>query len=404
MGIGQNVQWSVLQRSDSGGVMSPVPVLRTSRLKAFAAFAVLPLLLGGCGMTVLDPAGDVARQQGQLVMISTGLMLLIILPVMALTVFFAWKYRQSNRDADYAPDWDHSTQLELAIWAAPLMIIIALGALTWTSTHLLDPYRPIERTAPGKPVARHVKPLEIQVVSLDWKWLFIYPEQGIATVNLLALPVDRPVRFRLTSSTVMNAFYVPELAGMIYTMPGMETKLHAVLNKAGQFGGISSNYSGAGFSDMRFTVAGMDEGAFERWAAGLRSGGGKLDAAEYLKLEKPTEKVPVMRYATVEAGLFDRAVQMCVRPGQACMGEMMHHDMMRGGGSHAPVNDAPARPGEPKGGLLQSPEEHRTTPHQSAPHHPEAAPGGHAPGHQGNENMTRNDIPARPGATPAVAG
>ncbi|MGC4250137.1 MAG: ubiquinol oxidase subunit II, partial [Sphingobium sp.] len=148
---------------------------------------LLPLTaLAGCDMVVLDPAGDVARQQGHLILISTALMLLIILPVMALTIFFAWRYRAANRQATYRPDWDHSTQLELVIWAAPLLIIICLGALTWVGTHMLDPYRPLARTAPGKALAADAKPLEVQVVALDWKWLFIYPEQGIATVNEFA--------------------------------------------------------------------------------------------------------------------------------------------------------------------------------------------------------------------------
>ncbi|WP_404338274.1 ubiquinol oxidase subunit II [Sphingomonas sp. MMS12-HWE2-04] len=385
--------------------MIRVPILRSARFRALAAFAALPLTLSGCNMVVFNAAGDVARQQGDLVIISTLLMLLIIIPVMALTIFFAWKYRQSNQAsaADYDPDWDHSTQLELVIWAAPLLIIIALGAVTWISTHLLDPYRPLERIAAGKPIAANDKPLEIQVVSLDWKWLFIYPEQGVATVNELALPVDRQVRFRLTSSSVMNAFYVPELAGMIYTMPGMETKLHAVLNKPGTFGGISSNYSGAGFSGMHFKVYGVDAAGFDRWAAAQRGAGATLDVAEYTKLEKPTESVPVIRYATVAPGLFDRIVQMCVQPGQTCMSAMMHHDMAREPGSHPPVNNVPALPGEPEGGMMQSPREHDVSPHRNAPHHPEAAPGKTDPGSPANRNMTRNQVPARPGATPVAA-
>ncbi|MDK2757981.1 MAG: ubiquinol oxidase subunit II, partial [Blastomonas fulva] len=179
-----------------------------------AALSLLPLL-GGCGMVVLDPAGDVAQQQGDLVVISTLLMLIIIVPVMALTGWFAWKYRAANTAATYKPDWDHSTQLELLIWAVPLLIIICLGAVTWVGTHLLDPYRPLARTAPGQPVGADVKPLEVQVVALHWKWLFIYPEQGIATVNELAVPEGRPLKFRISSSSVMNSFYVPAMAGQI---------------------------------------------------------------------------------------------------------------------------------------------------------------------------------------------
>ncbi|MBB4155341.1 cytochrome o ubiquinol oxidase subunit 2 [Sphingomonas jinjuensis] len=289
--------------------------------------AVLPLaLLAGCDMVVMNPMGDVALQQRNLVIFATALMLLIVIPVIALVGIFAWKYRASNQDAAYDPDWDHSTALELVIWSAPLLIVICLGAVTWTGTHLLDPYRPIERIAKHRPVASGVKPLEVQVVALDWKWLFIYPEYGFATVNELAAPVDRPIRFRLTSSSVMNAFYVPTLAGMIYTMPSMETKLHAVINKQGDYAGFSANYSGAGFSGMRFRFYGMDDRGFADWVARNKAGQGALNRATYLQLEKPSEKVPVMRFASADPGLFDAVVNQCVRPGTTCMNQMMRRD------------------------------------------------------------------------------
>ncbi|MFT3966039.1 MAG: ubiquinol oxidase subunit II [Sphingobium sp.] len=287
-------------------------------------------LLGGCNMVVLDPAGDVARQQGNLVLMSTGLMLLIILPVMALTLLFAWHYRSANREAAYEPDWDHSTQLELMIWGAPLIIIICLGALTWVGTHLLDPYRPLARTAPGKAVAASAKPLEVQVVALDWKWLFIYPEQGIATVNEFAAPIDRPVRFRISASSVMNSFYIPALAGQIYAMPGMETTLHAVFNNPGTFEGFSANYSGAGFSHMRFKARSLSEAAFARWVGEAKAGHDSLDRKAYLTLERPSEKEPVRRFASVENGLFDAVVNLCVEPGKMCMGDMMRIDAKGG--------------------------------------------------------------------------
>ncbi|MFL9842462.1 ubiquinol oxidase subunit II [Sphingomonas sp. ST-64] len=302
------------------------------RLRPLIALALLPLL-GGCGLVVLDPAGEVARQQGNLVMISTALMLLIILPVMALTVFFAWRYRASNTEATYKPDWDHSTQLELVIWAAPLLIIICLGALTWVGTHLLDPYRPLaapKAEAPGAPVPDAEKPLEVQVVALDWKWLFIYPEQGIATVNEFAAPVDRPIRFRIASSSVMNSFYIPALAGQIYAMPGMETKLHGVFNQTGAFTGFSANYSGAGFSNMRFAAKSLERDAFDAWVAQAKGQGTPLDRATYLKLEKPSEKEPVRRFAQVEPNLFEQVVNLCVEPGKMCMHDMMAIDA-RGG-------------------------------------------------------------------------
>src|SRR5450830_362064 len=205
-------------------------------LKVRHGLALLPLtLLAGCNTVVLNPSGDIAIQQGNLIVISTLLMLLIIVPVIALTLLFAWRYRKNNTAAKYEPDWDHSTKLELIIWGAPLLIIIVLGLITWVSTHKLDPYRPLDRLDENRPIPAGTKVLEVQVVSLDWKWLFIYPEQGIATVNELVTPIDTPIRFKMTSSTVMNTFYIPTLAGMIYTMPGMETTLNAVLNKTGDY-------------------------------------------------------------------------------------------------------------------------------------------------------------------------
>jgi cytochrome o ubiquinol oxidase subunit 2 len=320
-------------------------------LSRFRIIVLLPLvvLLGGCNFVVLDPAGHVAVQERDLVVISTILMLLIIVPVMALTALFAWRYRHSNASAPYDPDWDHSTQLELVIWAAPLLIIICLGALTWMATHLLDPYRPIERVAAGRPVSEQVKPLEVNVVALDWKWLFIYPQYGIATVNELAAPVDRPIQFRITASTVMNSFYVPALAGQVYAMPGMETKLHAVVNKPGVYQGFSANYSGAGFSGMRFAFHGLTDDGFDKWIAGVKAGGGTLDRGHYLELERPSENVPVRRYATVDANLYKLILNRCVEPGKMCANEMMSIDA-RGGLGMAGINNVvpPSGDGKPR--------------------------------------------------------
>ena len=308
--------------------LSPFP----ARFRLLPMLATLPLL-ASCNMVVLDPAGDVARQQGDLIVISTVLMLLIIVPVMALTIFFAWRYRAANKDATYKPDWDHSTQLELVIWSAPLLIIICLGAVTWVATHLLDPYRPLARTGPGQAIAANVKPLEVDVVALDWKWLFIYPDQGVATVNELALPVNRPVRFRISSSSVMNSFYVPALAGQIYAMPGMETKLHGVFDKTGEFEGFSANYSGWGFSQMRFKVKSLPATEFDDWVVATKAASeGDLDRPAYLKLEKPSQKEPVRRFAATEPQLFDAVVNMCVEPGKMCMHDMMAIDAKGGAG------------------------------------------------------------------------
>jgi cytochrome o ubiquinol oxidase subunit 2 len=297
-----------------------------------AALPLLASLLAGCSkLVVLNPAGDVAAQQGDLVVVATVLMLLIIVPVIALTLWFAWRYRQGSRHAetDYAPDWHHSTRLELVIWAAPLVIIIALGAITWITTHKLDPYRPLDRISEQKALPENVKPLEVQVVSLDWKWLFVLPELGIATVNELAAPVDRPIRFTLTSSSTMNAFYVPDLAGMIYTMPGMQTELNAVINKPGVFRGMSSHYSGAGFSGMTFRFHGLSEQDFDQWVARAKAEGQPLTRQAYLALAQPSERHPVERFSSVEAGLFDRVVNLCVEEGKACMHEVMALDASR---------------------------------------------------------------------------
>jgi cytochrome o ubiquinol oxidase subunit 2 len=296
-------------------------------------------LLAGCDMVVLNPAGDIAAQQGRLVIDSTLLMLLIIVPVIALTLLFAWRYRAANTEATYKPDWDHSTQLELVIWAAPLVIIIALGAMTWISTHTLDPYRPLSRIAPGKPIAAGVKPLEIQVVALDWKWLFFYPEQGIATVNEIAAPVDRPITFKLTASSNMNSFYIPALAGQIYAMPGMETKLHAVINKAGVYEGFSANYSGAGFSDMKFRFHGVSEADFEAWLQKNRASPVKLARANYPALEKPSVRDPVQRFGSVDADLYHAILNRCVPAGTTCMDQLMAMDM---GHAPRPPQGAPA--------------------------------------------------------------
>src|SRR5690606_27047394 len=279
-------------------------------------------LLSGCNAVLLSPSGDVAVQQRDLIIWSTVLMLIIIVPVIALTFLFAWRYRASNTQAAYDPEWDHSTMLELVIWACPLLIIIALGALTWVSTHKLDPYRPLDRVAEGRPVAADVRPLEVQVVALDWKWLFLYPEQGIATVNELAAPVDRPIEFKITSSTVMNSFFIPALAGQIYAMPGMQTRLHAVINHPGVYDGFSANYSGAGFSQMRFKFHGLSQAEFDQWVQAGKASGNTLDRAAYLRLEQPSVAAPAQRYGAVDPDLYGAIVDRCVEPGSRCMRDM----------------------------------------------------------------------------------
>jgi cytochrome o ubiquinol oxidase subunit 2 len=279
---------------------------------------------------VLAPAGDVALQQRDLLIQVTVLMLLIIIPVMVLTVAFAWRYRQSNTAAVYEPDWNHSTYLELVIWSVPLLIIICLGAITWASTHLLDPYRPLGRITSDQPVPAGATPLRVEVVALDWKWLFIYPDYGVATVNELAAPVNQPIEFRITSSSVMNSFYIPALAGQIYAMPAMQTQLRAVINRVGMYDGFSANYSGAGFSGMHFAFHGTSDADFKSWIDRARAQGTPLDRAAYLKLERPSENEPVRRYAGVDATLFRAIVNLCVEPNKMCMSEMSAIDAKGG--------------------------------------------------------------------------
>ncbi|PZT90342.1 ubiquinol oxidase subunit II [Sphingomonas sp.] len=369
----------------------------------------LPALLGGCDMVVMNPTGDIAVQQRDLILFSTGVMLLIIVPVMVLTVVFARKYRRGNANKTYDPSFTHSTTLELVIWSCPLLIIIALSAVTWTSTHLLDPFRPLERIAPGRPVPAGTRPLEIQAVALDWKWLFIYPEQGIATVNELALPVDVPVRFSITSNDQFNTFYVPTLAGMIYAMPGMRSELNAVLNKPGTSEGYSANYSGAGYSNMRFKMHGQSPADFARWVAGVKARGGSLATDRFVALAKPSEKVPVMRFGAVQPQLFDRIVNRCVEPGKPCMMDVMARDMARAGGNpHDHRMGAGMPPGrgaapitgeKPTPALQKAPEDKGSGPNVTKPAKPGEAPGQLKPGDQRNR-----DLSALPSSLRGAAG
>jgi len=395
-------------------VMPPLPPPALTRRVAPLALAVL---LAGCAGEVLNPAGDVALQQRNLIYTSTLLMLVIIVPVMTLTALFAWRYRKGGR-ATYDPKFDHSTSLELVIWSAPLLIIIALGALTWSSTHLLDPFRPLNRIAADKAGDTKRPPMRVQVVALDWKWLFIYPELGIATVNELALPVDRQVRFDITSANMMNTFYAPTMAGMVYAMPGMQSTLHAVLNKPGTYKGLSANYSGAGFSDMRFALRGFDQAGFDRWVAETRAAGRTLPTAAYLKLERPTEKVPVMRFASVEPDLFRRVVERCVRPGSPCMSDVMARDRRAGGGDPHDMRagagmpsgrDAPPPSGQKaEGGLMKDTDEIAPSPHLTQPRQP-GAPGAAEPNSPRNRDMTllhlpSPHLPTALGTAPAARG
>lgn len=293
-------------------------------VKRLRGLLLSPLaLLGGCHLVLLDPSGDVAHRQSDVMIVTTLIIALIVVPVLVAIGVIAWRYRASNEKAHYDAEWDHSPQLELVVWAAPLLIIIAVGAISWIGTHQLDPYRPLDRVAPGQAVAAGTKPLEVDVVSLRWKWLFFYPQYGVATVNQLAAPVDRPIRFKLTADTMMDAFSVPALAGMVYTMPGMQTVLHAVINKPGRYQGFSANYSGAGFTDMRFSFDGMSPQDFDAWIAKVRAGGGELDRKAYDRLRLPERNAPVQYYARFEPDLYTRILNLCTDSGQACKNPMI---------------------------------------------------------------------------------
>lgn len=285
--------------------------------------------LGGCDWVVMFPAGDIARQEAQLILIATVLMLLVIVPVIVLTIVFASKYRASKEAEDYDPEWNHSTTLEIVIWTIPMAIILVLGGITFVATHRLDPYAPIAQIRKGEPVPESAETLVIEAVAMDWKWLFFYPDYGIATVNELAAPVDRPIQFKLTSATVMNSLYIPALAGQIYAMAGMETKLHAVINEEGTYLGFSANYSGHGFSDMHFDFHGMSERDFDQWINKVQNQGNPLNLQTYNDLMIPSHAHEVTYYNSVMDGLYHNIMNMCVEPGSVCMDEQMHRDAER---------------------------------------------------------------------------
>jgi cytochrome o ubiquinol oxidase subunit 2 len=245
---------------------------------------------------VLDPRGPVAASEYQLLQNATVIMLAVIIPVIVMTVAFAWWFRSGNKRAKRRPDWDYAGALEVTTWGIPLLVILFLGGMAWLASHDLDP---------AKPLPAKVAPLDIQVVSLDWKWLFIYPGNGVAAVNHLVVPAGRPLRLRLTSNSVMNSFFVPQLGSQIYTMAGMTTTLYLQADHPGTFPGMSAQFSGEGFSDMRFEVDAIAAPAFDAWLARTRKNGAPLDDAAYAALAKPGTATPGdFRLAAPQ--LFDR--------------------------------------------------------------------------------------------------
>jgi cytochrome o ubiquinol oxidase subunit 2 len=231
-------------------------------------------------------------------------MLIVVVPVIVMTLVFVWHYRASNTKAVYAPKWSHSSGIEAVVWTIPCIIILILGTVTWFTTHSLDPRQPI---------ASNEKPLEVEVVSLDWKWLFIYPEYGVASVNELAMPVGRTVHFKLTSSGVMNAFFIPQLGTQVYTMPGMQSLLNLRADHVGTYEGISANYSGHGFADMHFAAKAMDGPAFKAWVTKAKREG-VLDQPAYIKLMTRGTH-PVAQFGKVGEGLYYRILNRCAQGG-----------------------------------------------------------------------------------------
>jgi cytochrome o ubiquinol oxidase subunit 2 len=302
------------------------PTLADRSLRAALACGAA-LMAGGCDLTsmpVLDPKGPVALAERNLLLTAVVLMLIVIIPVFVMAILFAWRYRASNTQATYTPDWSYSARIDVVIWLVPALIVIALGVLLWSNTHKLDPYRKIDTSVPS---------LEIQVVAQDWKWLFIYPERGIASVNELVFPAGKPLSLKITSDTVMNSFYVPALGGQIYAMAGMRTELNLKADAPGKFAGRNTQYSGAGFSDQHFQVFAASAEDFDAWVATARQARDKLDAETYRALAAPRRSHPVTYYSAVEPGLFDAIIARYTRGPQ------------RSGQTHADhMNAASGRP------------------------------------------------------------
>ncbi len=278
---------------------------KVARLLVSAIVLVSAVALGGCTEGVLDPKGPIAIAERQILFNALGIMLAIVIPTILATLGVAAWFRASNQRARYRPDFEYSGRLEVLVWAIPAMTVILVGGVAWVGAHDLDP---------RKPMASTTKPINVQVVSLDWKWLFIYPEQGIATVNQLTIPVGTPVNFELTSSGVMNSFFVPQLGSQIYTMAGMVTRLELQADHPGSYRGLSANFSGNGFADMRFSVDAVSAEDFARWVDTTRSAGPVLDPQAYAELVKPSQAVVPFTYRAVASQLFGGIVSSVMQP------------------------------------------------------------------------------------------
>ena len=276
--------------------------------------AILSPLLAGCTGGVLDPQGPIGAGDAKIMLDALGIMLVIVVPTIIATFGFAWWFRATNTKARYWPDWTYSGRLELVVWAIPLLTIMFLGGLIWVGAHDLDPFAPIA-VAGSSSDQRTDNPLEVQVVSLDWKWLFIYPDRHIASVNELVLPTGTPVHFLLTSATVMNSFFVPQLGTMIATMNRMVTQLYLEASHVGDYYGLSTQFSGDGFSGMHFTVHAVPRDAFARWVTTVQQAGPVLDRAGYAALSHESQNVQPYTYRSVEPDLFQAIATDQLPPG-----------------------------------------------------------------------------------------
>jgi len=252
--------------------------------------------LSGCTEGILDPKGPIAAAERQILFNSLGIMLAIVIPTILATLGVAYWFRSSNTRARYLPDFAYSGRLEMLVWSIPAMTVFLVGGVAWVGSHEVSPRKPIVST---------VKPLRVQVASLDWKWLFIYPDQGVASVNYLAIPAGTPVSFELTSSGVMNSFFVPQLGSQIYTMAGMVTRLHLQADQPGSYRGMSAQFSGEGFADMYFNVEAVAPEKFSEWVDTAGNVGMELNATTYAQLAKPSAAVAPFTYRSVAPGLFD---------------------------------------------------------------------------------------------------
>jgi cytochrome o ubiquinol oxidase subunit 2 len=272
-----------------------------------------PFALTACRPVILDPQGSVGQAEKMILIDSMAIMLAIVIPTIVATFLFAWWYRASNKKARYLPDWAYSGRVELVVWGIPSLVVMLLGGVTWIGSHDLDPAKPLPSNSP---------PLEVQAVSLDWKWLFIYPNQRVASVNRLVIPAGAPVHFLLTSASVMNSFFVPQLGSMIYTMNGMTSELNLQADTPGAFRGLSSHYSGDGFSDMHFEVLAVSDDKFGEWIEAARKDGPTLDAESYGELAKQNVAPRPLTYRAVDGDIFEQIVSQKLPPGPGPQAEL----------------------------------------------------------------------------------